>query len=51
MDVTFKKTPGSIDMQLDDEARSLSDDDLSILLEDIKREIEFTLLQLYHSVQ
>jgi hypothetical protein len=46
-----KASPSVLNIDLDDEAMKLSNDDLSILLEDAKRNIESMLLSLYESIE
>ena len=46
-----KASPSVLNIDLDEEAMKLSNDDLSILLEDAKRNIESMLLSLYESVK
>jgi hypothetical protein len=46
-----KASPSVLNIDLDEEAMKLSTDDLSILLEDAKRNIESMLLSLYESVE
>jgi len=46
-----KVSPSVLNIDLDEEAMKLSNDDLSILLEDAKRNIESMLLSLYDSVE
>jgi hypothetical protein len=46
-----KASPSVLNIDLDEEAMKLSNDDLSILLEDAKRNIESMLLSLYESVE
>jgi len=46
-----KASPSVININLDEEAIKLSNDDLAILLEDAKRNIESMLLSLYESIE
>jgi hypothetical protein len=52
MKVIIDKTSQFVlNIELDDEAMKLSTEDLSILLEDSKRNIESMLLSLYESIE
>jgi hypothetical protein len=46
-----KTSPFVLNIELDEEAMKLSTEDLSILLEDSKRNIESMLLSLYESIE
>ena len=46
-----KASPSVLNIDLDEEAIKLSNDDLAILLEDAKRNIESMLLSLYESIE
>jgi len=46
-----KASPSVLNIDLDEEAMKLSTEDLSILLEDAKRNIESMLLSLYESIE